>query len=52
MKDFFSILNHLLQAYVVLCTSLLFKEKMNSLQVSRFVLRQFFLLSRFAGLAR
>ena len=42
MKDFFSILNHVLQAYIVLCTSLLFKEKMDDLQVSRFVLRQIF----------
>ena len=42
MKDFFSILNHLLQAYIVLCTSLLFKEKIDNLQVSRFVLRQIF----------
>ena len=52
MKDFFSILNRLLQAYIVLCTSLSFKEKMDNLQVSRFVLRQILLLSRFAGLAR
>ena len=27
MKDFFIILNHLLQTYIVSCTSLLFKEK-------------------------
>ena len=40
MKDFFSILNHLLQAYVLLCTSLLFKEKIHNLQVSRFVLTE------------
>ena len=39
---FFSILNHLIQAYIVLCTSLLFKEKIDNLQMSRFVLRQFF----------
>ena len=52
MKDFFSILNHLLQAYIDLCSFLLFKEKIDNLQVSRFVLRQIFLLSRFAGLAR
>ena len=26
MKDFLSILNHLFQAYIVLCISLLFKE--------------------------
>ena len=30
MKDFFNILNDLLQAYIVLCTSLLFKEKMDN----------------------
>ena len=42
MKDFFSILNHLLQAYIVLCISLLFKEKMDNLHVNRFVLRQYF----------
>ena len=42
MKDFFSILNHLLQAYIVFCISLLFKEKMDDLQVNRFVLRQMF----------
>ena len=45
MKDFFSILNHLLQAYIVSCVSLLFKEKMDNLQVSRFVLKQFFAVS-------
>ena len=28
-RIFFSILNHLLQAYIVLCTSLLFKEKID-----------------------
>ena len=39
---FFSILNYLLQAYIVLCTSLLFKEKIDNLQVSRFFLRQIF----------
>ena len=42
LRIFFSILNCLLQAYTVLCTSLLFKEKIDNLQVSRFVLRQFF----------
>ena len=42
MKVLFSILNHLLQAYIVLCASLLIKDKMDILQVSRFVLRQIF----------
>ena len=42
MKDFFRILNHLLQAYIVMCTFLLLKEKIDSLQVTRFVLRQIF----------
>ena len=41
-EGFFQHLNHLLQAYVVLCTSLLFKEEMGILQVNRFVLRHFF----------
>ena len=39
MKDFLSILNHLLQAYIVLCISLLFKD---NLQVNRFVLQPIF----------
>ena len=42
MKDFLSILNHLFQAYIVLCISLLFKEKMDNLQVNRFVLKPVF----------
>ena len=42
IKDFFSILSHLLRAYAVLCTSLLFKVEKDYLQVSRFVLSQFF----------
>ena len=42
MKDFLSILNHLFQAYIVLCISLLFKEEMDNLQVNRFVLKPIF----------
>ena len=36
MTDFLSILDHLLQAYIVLCISLLFKEEMGNLQIIRF----------------
>ena len=41
MKDFLSILNHLFQAYIVLCISLLFKEG-NGQGVNRFVLKPIF----------
>ena len=41
MKDFLSILNHLFQAYIVLCISLLFKEG-NEQGVNRFVLKPIF----------
>ena len=41
-EDFLSILNHLFQAYIVLCISLLFKEEMDNLQVNRFVLKPIF----------
>ena len=42
MKDFLCILNHLFQAYIVLCISLLFREEMDNLEVNRFVLKPIF----------
>ena len=43
MKDFLSILNHLFQAYIVLCISLYYlKREMDNLQVNRFVLKPIF----------
>ena len=39
---FLSILNHLFQAYTLLCIFFLFQEEMDNLQVNRFVLKPIF----------